>query len=147
MPPTPMSTLRDCTNCCIVEGPSQLQEALTKTMHLHNVAETHLILLFCGIVAFVMAAAAVATRLGYLVYRRLKVKRRRHSPGIMPCGRRAKRVRFAEAIENGAELRAPLVDGPCGDNKNYVWYTETDGEGLGIHFQDMGDDFTDRHNG
>ncbi|KAL8982297.1 MAG: hypothetical protein Q9177_005314 [Variospora cf. flavescens] len=116
-------------------------------MHLHNVAESHLILLFCGIAAFVMAAAAAATPLGYLVYRRLKAKRRRRSIGILPWGRRAKRVRFAAAIENDAELREPLVDGPRGDNKNYVWYTETDGEGLGIHFQDMGDDFTHRHNG
>ena len=125
MAPTPVSTLQGCTNC-IAEGPSQLQEALTKTMHLQDVGESHLILLFCGIATFVIAAAAAATRLSYVIYRRLKVKRRQRSPGILPCGGRAKRVRFAEVIENGAELREPLVDGPRGDNKHYVWYTETD---------------------
>ncbi|KAL8961333.1 MAG: hypothetical protein Q9193_002101 [Seirophora villosa] len=137
MPPILRSTLRDCTNC-IAQGLSQLSQALTKNMPTRDVPKSNLILLFCGITAAVVTAGAGVARLSNFLYTRLKAKRR------SPIERRAKRVRFAEVIENDAEMGEPLETGPYGINRNYVWYKETDEEGLGIQFRDMAEDLVDR---
>ncbi|KAI4115416.1 MAG: hypothetical protein LQ345_003982 [Seirophora villosa] len=132
MPPIPLSTLRNCTNC------TALQHALTKDMPPRDVENSNLILFFCGIAAAVTAAGAGVARLSNFLYTRLNAQRR------SPTERRAKHVRFAEVIENDTGMGGPLVTGPYGNNRNYVWYAETDKEGLGIQFRDMREDSADR---
>lgn len=85
-----------------------------------------------------MAAGAGVARLSNFLSTRLKAKRK-----ILP-ERRTKRVRFAEVIENDAEMGEPRVVGPYCNSRNYVWYAETDEEGLGIKSHDKGGDIMDR---
>ncbi|KAL8742474.1 MAG: hypothetical protein Q9184_008252 [Pyrenodesmia sp. 2 TL-2023] len=146
MPPTPISTLRHCTDCN-TKDPSLLKPMFFRAIGNHETSESHLVLLICGVTAIVLTTGAVAALLSRLLYRRLKETRRQRSLGLFPGlplvdnlggrGRDEENRRKDENIKRDVELQNPLFNELSGGVERGVEYVEVEEEGVGVHFLDV----------